>query len=71
MTPYLVKFIKTLGYLNFLRKLNEEKETIPMFRLTPSGLGDDVQRDTVHDSDQPTGSDNVESEILQTEKVRH
>ena len=71
MTPYIIKFIKTFSYLYFLRKLSEEKENVPMFRLSPSGLGDDVQRDTVHDSDQPTGSDNVESEILQTEKVRH
>lgn len=66
MTPYLLKFIKTFSYLYFLRKLNEEKENVPT-----SGLEDDVQRHTVQNRNQPTGSDNVESEILQTEKVRH
>ena len=64
MTPYLVKFIKTFGYLYFLRKLNEEN-------ASTAKLEDDVQRHSVHNPDRPIGSDNVESEILQTEKVRH
>ena len=66
MTPYLIKFIKTFGYLYFLRKLNEEKESVPT-----SGLEDDVQGHPVQDRNQSTGRDSVESEILQAEKVQH
>lgn len=65
MTPYLLKIIKVFSYLYFLRSLNE-KEKVP----TPK-LEDDVQGDTVQNRNPDAGSDNVESEVLQTEKVRH
>ncbi len=65
MTPYLLKIIKVFSYLYFLRSLNE-KERVPTAKLE-----DDVQGDSVQNRNQDTGSDNVESKILQTEKVRH